>query len=281
AMWAGVVAAFGWRTAAVAAVFWGTNGFAGFDWTGGSFLRQGWLVTLVLGIACLRVRRPALAGALLTTSALLRVFPALVLAGLVFAAGSALLRGGSWRLPAPWRRFAGGALLALAVLVPLASWRVGPGAWPAFVANSRQLLATPLLNHMGLEVLLGFEPTRRARVLEDPGAPDPFHVWKADQRARAEARRAPFLLLAAGYVGLFALAAARTDRARAGPDWRVAALATGAIPVFTRLTAYYHAALVGLALLHRRTPAAGIALCALAAATQAIAMRVPFADVPF
>src|SRR5690606_33280017 len=85
----------------------------------------------------------------------------------------------------------------------------------------------------------------------------------------------------AGYVGLFALAAARTDRARAGPDWRVAALATGAIPVFTRLTAYYHAALVGLALLHRRTPAAGIALCALAAATQAIAMRVPFADVPF
>jgi hypothetical protein len=35
AMWLGVVAAFGWRTAAVAAVFWGTNGIAGFDWTGG------------------------------------------------------------------------------------------------------------------------------------------------------------------------------------------------------------------------------------------------------
>ena len=76
ALFAGVAFAFGWRTACVAAVFFGTNGFDGYDWTAGSVLRQDWLVALGLGIAASRRGRPALAGALLGVATLLRIFPA-------------------------------------------------------------------------------------------------------------------------------------------------------------------------------------------------------------
>lgn len=64
-------------------------------------------------------------------------------------------------------------------------------------------------------------------------------------------------------------------------DWEAVALGIGAIPFVTALTCYYHAALVGLALLWPRRAAAGAALCALAAATQWLWLRLPYSDVPF
>ena len=42
--------AFGWRATCVGLVFWGTNYFAPFTWTGGGILRQDWLAASVIGI---------------------------------------------------------------------------------------------------------------------------------------------------------------------------------------------------------------------------------------
>jgi hypothetical protein len=275
AMWAGVVWAFGWRTAAVAAVFWGTNGFEGMDWTGGSLLRQDWLAALVLGIACLRKGHRGLAGALLATSTLLRVFPALVVAGVV---ARRALAAASARSLDPLRglaRFAAGGALATALLVPLATWQSGAAAWPAFAANSRKLAGTPLLNHVGLPVLAAFDADRSARRLEQAEAAEPFEEWKRLQRERRAERRSLAVAFALLWATLFARALPSQG------DWSAAALAIGAIPVATALTGYYQAALVGMALLCAVRTEVGAVLCLLAAATQAIRHWVPYSDVPF
>jgi hypothetical protein len=274
-MWAGVVWAFGWRTAAVAAVFWGTNGVEGWDWTGGTLLRQDWLVTLVLGIAFLRRGRPALAGALLATSTLLRVFPAFAVAGVVLHHGFDALR---LRSTTPIRgiaRFAAGGLLATALLVPLSAWYGGSDAWPGFVANSRKLADTPLLNQIGLRPVVAFDADTSARRVEQVGAAEPFAVWKQAQRERAAERSWVQVAVLLVWAALFATALHGLG------DWGAAALAIGALPLATALTGYYHAALVCLALLFAHQPAVGVIMALLAAATQAIHFALPYSDVPF
>jgi hypothetical protein len=274
-MWLGVLAAFGWRPAAVAAVFWGTNGIAGFDWTGGSLLRQDWLVTLVLGLACLRRGRPGLSGALLAASALLRLFPAFVAAGVVAKHVSDALRA---RSTAPLRRlgrFAAGAALAALLLVPLATWRAGAEAWAAFAANSAKLLETPLVNHVGLLALVTFDADASARRLEDPGSAQANAVWKDARRERRQERAWAVAALSILWIALFAAALPGLE------VWAAAALATGAIPIATSLTPYYHAALLGLALLVAKHPGAGIVMALLAAATQLVWHALPYSDVPF
>ncbi len=73
--------AFGFRIMAIATVFWGCNAPANFYWTGGAFLRQDWLFLLVAAVCCARKRKFGLAGAALTWSALLRVFPIIFFGG--------------------------------------------------------------------------------------------------------------------------------------------------------------------------------------------------------
>ena len=68
--------------ACVAALYWGTNYPAQYGWTGGSFLRQGWLVASVLALCALRRGRAATAGALLALAIGLRIFPIFILAAL-------------------------------------------------------------------------------------------------------------------------------------------------------------------------------------------------------
>ncbi|RIL02567.1 MAG: hypothetical protein DCC71_16350, partial [Proteobacteria bacterium] len=171
--------------------------------------------------------------------------------------------------------FALGAALAVAVLVPLATWRGGAGAWSGFAANSRKLLATPLFNHVGALPLAAFEPARSARRLEQPAAAEPNAVWKQAQRARRAERAWLVVAVAALWALLYARALPRLG------DWSAAALATATVPLATALTGYYHAVLVALALLVALHPGAGIAMALLAAVTQVIAFGLPYADVPF
>ena len=271
----GVALAFGWRTACVAAVVFGTNGFDGYDWTAGSVLRQDWLVAMLLGIASLRRGRPALAGALLTIATLLRVFPGFAIAALALQSVLVMSRERSLRPPPQVLRFAAGCVLALALLLPLSVWRSGGDAWPGFVANSRKHLATPLLNQMGLRPLVAYRASESARVLEEPEAADPMLRWKRAQHERFAARRWVFVAIAAIYTVLLVRAL------RVQPAWAALALGAGAIPIATQLTCYYQAALLALALLTVQRAAIGVALCLLAAATQFVWFSIPYSDVPF
>jgi hypothetical protein len=74
--------AFGWKLGLVFAVFYFTNVVDRYMIIGASFLRFSWMFALGTGIAALKLRKHGWAGALLSTAALLNVFPALF----VFAA---------------------------------------------------------------------------------------------------------------------------------------------------------------------------------------------------
>src|ERR1700722_3486612 len=74
--------AFGLETCCFVLLFWGLQFPANGYFTGASFLRQAWLLFLVLAACLLRKHYWALAGASLALSALLRVFPAIFFAGI-------------------------------------------------------------------------------------------------------------------------------------------------------------------------------------------------------
>ncbi len=264
AMWACVVWAFGWRVAAAAVIFWGTNQPGHFGWVGGAYLRLDWLAASVLGVCLLRRGHPAGAGAALTAATLLRVFPGLLVAALVLRAGADLWRRRSLR-PAPEHlRFAAGALLMLAVALPMAA-RVsgGSGAWLGFYENSRMHLATPLGNFVGWKTALSLDPAQPQHRLRDPSRVDPVEPWYEAQRATFAAREPWFWLGLAAFVALLARAVSRQPR---HDDWVAAVLGCGLVVVGAQIGSYYYALLLLYGLLSGRHPGIGALLCGLSAA---------------
>jgi len=232
-------------------------------------------VVLVLAIVALRRRLPVAAGALATFSALLRVFPGFAVAALVLKSGLSALRTRRVQPSPEQLRFAAGCVLALVLLLPLAAEWSGTAAWTGFIANSRKLLVTPLLNQMGLRTVVAYDMSSRASALERPQAADPYLAWKLAQRREFAERWWIFAAIAAIYLSLLVRALPQHD------DWVALALGTGAIPIATQLTCYYHTALLGLALLWVRREMAGVAMCALAAVSQGIGYAMPLSDEPF
>jgi len=260
--------AFGWRVCAVGAVFWGTQAFSPFYWTGGAFLRYDWLF-LVVAAACLARRRwYAAAGAAVAYAALLRVFPALFALGWVVAAAAHLLRTG--RVAPAHRRIVLGAAAAIAVLVPLSAAVAGWDAWPAFRRHTIELHArTPLSNNMGLPVVLahglvGSGPgSGRLKYTRDDRLAEPVAPWK-EARAERTARTRPVLwLLAAVALAGFVRALRRARR-----PWTALALSHLWPAVLLPLSCYYYAFLVLAAPLTRARRTLEAPLLALAAASQ-------------
>jgi hypothetical protein len=264
AMWSAVAWAFGWRILCVGLVFWGTNSLGEFSFVGGGYLRQDWLAAAVVGLCALRRNKHATAGALLATSALLRVFPLFLILALGTKTLASMWRARSWRPPAAHLRFAGGCLLAVAILVPLSGATSGGfDSWPRFAGNIRKHAEIPLLNYLGLRTLASYHPANPIPV--DLGADT--ERW---QRRRGEVLGDRSWLVAAGclfYVLLLARAAGRA------PDWVVAILGVGGVAVFLEITAYYYAVLIAYALLHERDPQAGPALCAFAVFSTLLAIH--------
>jgi hypothetical protein len=273
AMWAAVAWAFGWRVTCVAVIFWGTNAFAGFGWTGGSFFRQAWLASAIGGICLLRRGRPAAAGACLATAAAFRIFPvALLVAVAVRALWS--LRGSGPKRPEPRHlRFGAGALAAAGVLYTVSLVAVGGmGPWFEFVDNSRTHLATPLKNHVGLRTVLAHDAERVDRLIRDGSAEERYLEWRAAREARSAENAASYWVALAGFAVLLAFAV------RGQPDWVAATLGIGLIPVAFELTNYYYAILLGYACLSARWPGVGPALLGLSAIGWAIAGRMQWQD---
>jgi len=260
ALWASIAWGFGWRVLCVAMVYWGTNLFGDFGWNGGSFLRQSWLATAIVGIVLLRKEKHAAAGLLLTLSAGLRIFPAAIVLGVVLRAGWDLFRqprGGLGRERVRFALGCGAAVALLALSVP----SQGPGAWAAFVENSATHLATPLKNHMGLRTVLAHDATNVDRMVTEGTPIERYEAW-ADARTDAFAGREVAYWAALALFGALLVFAVRDQ-----PDWVAAVLAMGLIPIAFELTNYYYSILLAYGLLFARWPAIGIGLCAVAAAS--------------
>ncbi len=256
--------AFGWRVLAVAALVFATSFPSRFYWTGGSFLRWDWLFYTVASICCLRRDRPLLAGAALAYAAGLRVFPVFLFAGPALALG--------WHLhqhrrlhPRLARFFAAAALtgaLLFAVSLPASG---GIAAYRAFAQNTRKHQDTPLVNNMGLRMVLTWRPAEVGRHLNDARLIDPWSPWK-QARLRAWHQVRPLaLVLALALLAVVAIAARRAD------PWVALALGLAVVPAAVELTSYYYAFIIGLALLVEQREPVGRWLLFLTAFTQFVA----------
>jgi len=263
AMWLTVLWAFGWRAAAVAAVYWGCNFPARFYWNGGSFLRYDWQLWLIVGICLLRKRKHFFGGAALTYGALLRVFPGFVVAALVLKAIAGMVRERRFFLTPEHQRFAAGCVAALALLMPLSGWATnGLDAWPEFAVNSQKHLKTALTNNMGLKTVMGYDFATRAIKMRNDSLEDPFQEWK-DAKEYFYAKRAPlYYLLIIAFCVLLARAGDRE-----GDDWVAACLGAGLIVMAAELTCYYYGFLMTYGLLWDRRKIPGILAAALASFT--------------
>jgi len=255
-MWTAVAWAFGWRILCVALVFWGTNGLGEFSFLGGGYLRQDWLCAAIVGLCALRREKHLAAGALLTTSALLRIFPAFLILALGVRTLCVMWKARSLKAPAAHLRFAGGCLLAISILVPLSGATSGFDSWPRFAENITLHRETPLLNYIGLLTTASY----------DGANPPPADLstreterWKEGRQAVLHERS--WLVLASWllYAVLLVRAAGRS------PDWVVAILGVGGVFMFLEITAYYYSILIAFALLHERDFVAGPAICGFAA----------------
>lgn len=258
-LFTGIGWAFGWRIACVAAVWFGTNYASPYGWTGGSILRQDWLAATLLGICALRREHFASAGALLAIAVLLRLFPALVVAGVALGTLGRFAKTRSLSLLPAERRFVAGGLAAVAIALPLSLWVNGRTAWAEFAENSSVHLSTPLANHVGLRTVLSYDAEMRTELARDASLEDPMGAWKQARRERFD----DFAWLYAALVAGFALLVARA--AAGQPAWVAATLGLAWIPVGAELTAYYWALLMGLAFLWERHTVMGAAVCGLAA----------------
>jgi len=273
AMWAAVAWAFGGRALCIAAIFWGTNLFGDFGWTGGSFLRQTWLVTSIVGICLLRRGLPASAGASLAIATSLRIFPAALLLGVALQGLWLRRDGGSGGLATVTRRFAAGAVAGAGTLFLLSLVATGGlQPWLEFVDNSRVHLATPLKNHVGLQTVLAHDADHADRLIQGGSAEERYLEWRAAREARGAQHAALYwsLLAAFGILLVFAV--------RGQPAWVAATLGIGLIPVAFELTNYYYAILLGYGLLAVRWPGIGPALLGLSAIVWVIVDRWQWQD---
>ena len=256
----GIVWAFGWQVAAIAAVFFGCNYVAPFGWTGGGLLRQDWLAATGLALCALRKEWFATGGALLAFATLLRLFPGLVVVGALLGILGRWVGTRRLTLMPGERRFLAGGLVATALLLPAsAALHGGFGSWQDFAQNSRTHLSTPLANHLGLRSVLSHDPSLSGEQARDPALDDPMARWKQGRTERFGSQRLFFAALVLGFAGLVA-------RAGAGqPLWLGAALGVALIPIAAELTGYYWAVLLALAVLTERFRDIGAGLCAVAA----------------
>lgn len=265
AMWGCVAWAFGWRTLCVALIYWGTSYASIFGWTGGALLRQDWLATAVIGICLLRRDKPGAAGFALTVATLLRMTPAILVAGVVFKALESAWRRRTWKLSGAHRRFAIGCVAALGLALPLSVWSGGGDAWPGFVRNTLTDFGTPSGNFLGWKTVVAYDHATRMQAVADRRLVEPHAPWQQARRETFERRQPWFWLGILGFLGLLLPAWLRAD------DWEAAVLGAGLMVVWTQVPSYYYALLLVYAFLWQRRESIGVGLCGLAAASWAIA----------
>jgi hypothetical protein len=202
-----------------------------FDWVGGAFLRQDWLVASGIGVCMLRRGRFATAGALFGYATMVRIFPVLFLFGPAVVALRELVKGERprWAL-----RLAAGFSLAvlLAAGAGSATGR-GPRAWGEFAKNLEKHRATWLTNNVGLPNLLLYGPETFERRLVDWSSPEPWILWQGKMDLE-QCERRPWILLAGGLLLLLTAAAAWSS-----PPDEAAVLGIAAVFALLLLTCYY------------------------------------------
>ena len=234
--------AFGLRALWIALVVWGCQFPAKGAWTVGAFLRQDWFLALVASVCLARRERWTAAGVALATSAMIRLFPALLLGVPMLAAARRWLA--SRRIARSDRRFAVGVVIGVVVWFVAATADFGIPTWVDFRDHIVLHNAEPLGNHIGLRGLLSQTIEGRLAKTQQDSATDPYGLWKARREEAFAARRPIYLALVAGVIAIAAAAAGRIREL-----WVALAASTVLVVTLLDVASYYCAMFVLLPLL--------------------------------
>jgi len=180
------------------------------SWTAGAFLRNDWLVLVVASVCLARRGWPAAAGVAIASAAMLRLFPAVLVAlPLVTIAHRTWRRRRLGRFD---RRFVTGVVGGAAAWLLVSTAVFGVDAWRAFADHIAVHRLTPLANHVGLRSIFAQSWDGRWTNVMQPGTVDPFHEWKRLRRETFAARETPYRLVAGALLALGALAGWRARR---------------------------------------------------------------------
>jgi len=262
---------FGYETALVATVVFGINAYSPFSITGGSFMRYDWLLGLVASLCLLHRRHYASAGFFLSYAALVRVFPAFFLFGLVCKAAYETLRDRA--VPPRFTRLFLSFVVSSLLFCGYGSLAGrGLDTWRDFAGKITAHHGTLSSNSVGFTMVFLYD-----RSWEDPESFSAVYGSTGEEAdsvvnrvkgAEAQSRRVPFLLYTLSALALCAFAVIGR------PDDE--ALVWGAVPVFMllNLSNYYYAFLVINAMVWYRSAGRRPAPLLLLTAVQVLALWV-------
>ncbi len=184
---------YGSRVGCLSMIIFGLGYPWRFDWIGGAFLRQDWLIAVGIAICLLHRRKHLAAGGLIAYAAMVRGFPAAFLVGAAVLGLQALWR----RQPVEWLgRIGAGFTAGVAVCLVAGSLSgIGTSTWPDFWDNLGKHQDTWLTNNVGLKDTLLYDGATMRRENVDFSLPEPWIHWQAKMN-RLESQRRPVLALA-------------------------------------------------------------------------------------
>lgn len=239
----------------------------GYQWVGGSIGRANFVLWLAIGIALAGRGRRAASSAALAVSALFRLFPAVFLGVVGLGALAEAVR--ARRFVKETRGVVLAAVITTVVGVLLAGSLVSFDAFPAFFAVMKRHAQNPPGNHLGLPILLHYQPGLDSASLVDPRLTNPLEVWELRLREIA-IERLPLHLLGLG-VAAYAVVEAIRRRASQAQLIGFGTLLLFSLSAMTNYDGVWLLAIVPLVADDRRRMSA---LLAFLGATQVVALLI-------
>ncbi len=193
-----ILRTFGSRTLCLSMIVFGLGYPWRFDWVGGAFLRQDWLVAVGIAVCFMKKERNLAAGMLIAYATMVRVFPGAFLIGPAVVAVRCTLR--ERRIPAWTIRLGSGFVLGVILCLAAGSLTgSGPAAWFDFRDNLEKHHGTWLTNNVGLQNLLLYDRATLAREDVDFNLPEPWLLWQA-KMDRLQGSKRSLIIGAAGLL---------------------------------------------------------------------------------
>jgi hypothetical protein len=190
--------AFGFTTAAMAAIYFGSSYLSSYSWIGGAFLRFTWLTCVILSLAAMKRGRWAWAGAFAAGAACDRLFPAAFAVGAMLPLAYRAIRHGGDRTPIV--RFCAGFAGVTALLLAASTAVFGLGAWRVFVERILRHGDVYFVMHVGLKKIVTYRDWVASQDFHHHEGLARFRLWNLRLRATWASMRpvvVPIQLLAA------------------------------------------------------------------------------------
>lgn len=255
------------RAVCFAAVVWGLNPLADGSWTAGTYLRHDWLAACVLGIVALSKQRGFIAGALFAYATCSRVFPAIVLGGVLIHGFSVMRVGKVGTLRENHHlKVLLSAFVTSAIVFAVTFISFGVSAWGHFFENTSKHVATRGGNLVGVgHVVDHVVQCSNPQYVKDGVCEPPERI---DETSHGWIKRMVQLLLPALFLGWVAWISQRLSLMES------TSLSMCALPLALSPSSYYFEFLIIPALLSVRFPRVGICLVLLVGILELVSVSV-------